>query len=296
MKRTILTTIICLFIAANSFAQSGTCGTGIVEYKGQQYEGCRATAFTYEDIIYIQINQPEKDYFTPFRLCIRLKLVDGKLPTGYFSTSESNSDNSLVFIRSYEDWSLANHTFQSKQANFYVQSFSDGFYNISGSLELDIEEKEVIDFMFWGQISYENIEVTKVTTFDTKDYSNNKGQLMVDEKTISTPVGFKDWLPNSQKIYILDRMIVLDQQLEYGVYFEFPHGEFPVGTFKTDSVSQPFKAAFFNKYKTEYPSETELTIKWNKRKQEYDINYSMNFANGQVVKGSYAGKIPESSF
>ena len=68
------------------------------------------------------------------------------------------------------------------------------------------------------------------------------------------------------------------------------------GTFKTDNVSQPFKAAFFNKYKTEYPYEAELTIKWNKKKQEYDINYSMNFANGRVIKCLYTGKIPKSTF
>ena len=262
---------------------------GIVEYQGQRYEGCRAIVFTNEDVVYIQISQPEKDYHTPFHLYIKLGLIDGKLPTGNF-------DNSLFFIRNYEHWSLASHSFHTKQSNLYVQSFSEGYYNMVGSVELDIEEKDIVDFMFWGPLSYESIEVKRITVINPDDYSHNQGKLTIGEETVSMPVGFRDWLPNSQKIYILDRIIPHDQNLEYGVYFEFPRGEFPVGTFKTDNVSQPFKAAFFNKYKTEYPSETELDIKWDKKKKRYEITYLMNFPDGKTIKGSYMGKVPESTF
>ena len=82
----------------------------------------------------------------------------------------------------------------------------------------------------------------------------------------------------------------------YSKQLGFPHGEFPTGTFKADKFSQPFSAAFFNKNKTEYPSETELNIKWDKKKKRYDITYFMNFPDGRTVKGSYTGQIPESTF
>ena len=276
---------------------------GVVEYKGLRYEGCRAIVYTFDDIVYIQIGQPERDYFTPFLLDFKLKLIEGKLPTGNLSfsdkqTSENDSDNYLRFTWNYEDWRLATQTSQAKQASVHIQSFSKDYYNISGSMVLDVEEKDVVDFMFWGPLSYENIEVTKVFHFNPEDYFHNQGQLTIGEKTVSMPFSFKDRKPDSQKIYILDKFVALngESELEYGVYFEFPTGEFPIGIFKADNISQPFKAAFFNKHKTEYPSETELNIKWDKKKQKYDISYFMNFSNGQTVKGSYSGKIPESTF
>jgi len=262
---------------------------GVVEYQGQRYEGCRAIAFTDEDVVYIQISQPEKDYYTPFRLFVKLDLTEGKLPTGNF-------DNALFFIRNYKDWSLASHSFHTKQSNLYIQSFSEGYYNMVGSVELNIEEKDIVDFLFWGPLSYESNEVQRITVINLDDYSHNQGQLTIGEKTVSTPIGFRDWLPNSQKIYIMDRIIPHDQNLEYGVYFEFPHGEFPIGTFKADSDFQPFEAAFFNEYKTEYPSNTELNIKWDKKKKQYNITYLMNFPDGRTIKGSYKGKIPKSTF
>ena len=276
---------------------------GIVEYNGQRYEGCRATIYTYDDIAYIQICQPEKNYFTPFHLNLKLKLIDKKLPTGNFSfpdkqTPENDTDNYLRFTWNYEDWRLATHTFQTKQADIHIQPFSEGYYNISGSIELNVEEKKIVDFMFWGPMSYENIEVGRVFHFNPDDYFHNQGQLIIKEKTVSTPIAFRDWNPDSQKIYILDRLVALNREgeLEYGVYFEFPHGEFPVGIFKADNISQTFKAAFFNKNVTEYPFETELNIKLDKKKKKYDIAYLMNFPDGRTIKGSYSGKIPDSTF
>jgi len=274
---------------------------GIVEYNGQRYEDCRAIVYTYNDIAHIQISQPEKDYFTPFHLNLRLNLINGKLPVGAFSfsnkqSSENDSENLLHFTWNYEDWRLATHTFQSKQANVHIQSFSEDYYNLSGSMELDSEEKKIVDFMFWGPLSYESIEVSRVFHFNPDDYFHNKGQLTIGERAVSTPIAFRDWKSNTQKIYILDRLIAQDSKLEYGIYFEFPRGEFPEGIFKADNVSQPFSAAIFNKNKTEYPSETELIIKLDKKKKKYDITYSMNFPDGQTIKGSYSGKIPDSTF
>ena len=270
---------------------------GIVEYKGLRYEDCRAIAFTYDNFVHIQISQPEKEYFTPFYLNIGLKLADGQLPTGNFSFPDKQTlENDLHFIWNYEDWRLASHTLQAKQASIHIQPFGKSYYNISGSMELDVEEKNVVDFMFWGPLSHEDNEVKRIFHFNPKDYFYNQGQLTIGEKIVSIPVGFRDWLPNSQKIYLLDRLIAQDSKLEYGVYFEFPLGEFPIGTFKADEFSQPFSAAFFNKNKTEYPSETELNIKWDKKKKRYDITYSMNFLDGRTIKGSYTGQVPESTF
>lgn len=270
---------------------------GFIHETNQHYDECTARTFIYGDSINLVIS-PKVTEDTPFQLYITLKNHKEALPEGFYSYNKQESAHTLSasFIRMYKDWGNTYRPYHVRQAQLYIQPFA-GNYLVSGKVQLDTESEEHIEFMHYGPVTEENIEVQGILIFDPANYLYNKGEILWQDNTISTPCAFRMSKDGKLRISIIDKILFQDKKLDYGVSFDFEaNNVLPSGEFKSDDTSNPVKAIFFNQGKMMYPENTQLFIKYNSKKGEYTLNYQLDFPDNQILKGSYKGKIPQDDF
>ena len=276
--------------------------SGFIQYDNQRYTEGRVRMFLLEqDRINLVIAPKKIDHSTPFELYINLEAGNGILPESFhsFDNQIKDSINTICrsfFVRIYQEWGNAHRTYQARRLNLYIQRFEEN-YLVSGWAELDTDDAERVEFLYYGPVKEEKIEVQRIMVYNPENYSNNQGNIHWGKEVISTPYAFQERKKDKRRICLINKLLYMDRALEYGVYFEFDsYGQLVSGEYKNDNEANPFKAAFFNQGKTQYPTNTKLTVKYNSRKKEYTLNYQMEFSDSQTLKGSYKGKIPQDDF
>lgn len=274
----------------------------LMRYEGQRYANCQARIFLQEqDSINLALRPEEEQEGIPFELYIKLAKKDSLLSEGLylFDSQKESPENSVgdpFFVRIYKEWGNAIRICQIRRASLYIQPFEEN-YLVSGWAELDTKKRERVEFLHYGPIAEEQIEVKSIKVYKTEDYTNNQGKMQWAEKTIDTPCAFEERKRGRRKIRITDKILFMDKKLEYGVSFEFSPGtQLTSEVFKSDDPSNPLKATFFNQGYTEYPATSELSLKYNRKKNEFTLDYRLIFPNNHFLTGSYKGKIPEDEF
>jgi hypothetical protein len=280
---------------------------GVVEYQGVKYKNCHAEFFDIDDEqVYMAITQNSGAApfeLAAFELYFTLKKNNRLFPAGYFryDAAEPAANGAIVaagFVRIYTDWSAAQHQYPGKQATVYIQPLGENRYTIAGQITLDNPANDTVDFVLSGGINYVSPEVMSISAYFPDDYKNSSGFMTVENKKIKTPFVYHTWEKGRAKIYLLDRVLLFDKKLEYGVSFELEPRHTIYGIFvynKNMSIEDDVticRPAFFNKHRTEYPDEATLTITETKY-QEYKVDYTLKFSDNRIVKGSYKGKIPK---
>ncbi|NDV60464.1 hypothetical protein D0T85_20450 [Bacteroides sp. 519] len=274
----------------------------MIQFNADRYKPCQAVILSYDPKVVTLIIKPQEDV-TPFELYIDLKAVDGTLTEGFYTSDveKDSSTNSMssqpFFVRKYQGWGNAYRIYQTRKVNLYIQQFEED-YLVAGRVELETENPSMVEFLHYGAVKEERNEVTKIMVCDPDDYLNNQGNILWGEKTISTPYAFQQQTGEKQRICIINKLLFTDRELEYGVSFEFDsaHHLTSSGSFINDDPVNPFKATFFNDGEIEYPLSSKIDVKYNRKKNEYVLNYQMELPDNQILKGSYKGRIPEGDF
>lgn len=273
-----------------------------VVYDGIKYTDCNVQILEgAEDSFYlvIQPNEPSQD-FAPFQIYLQLRPLEDQIPEGLFSYGDEDVfiDNSLWV--SYEDWSFVHHSYDKNRTKLYIQRFGDDNYLISGKIEYNIEENTPVEFAYFGKIIPTQNEVSQIQAFNPEGYMNNQGEATIQGETVSIPYAYRERKNNkSWRLYFNDRLTFIDHYLDYGFYFDFHDTEnIPEGTFKLndEATNSLGKVGFFNKGKIEYPTNSEIAIRYNKKRDSYSISYLIHTEEGDIIKGTYKGKIPKSNF
>jgi hypothetical protein len=211
----------------------------------------------------------------------------------YDSENNESSNNMLssAISQNYKDWSTAKHRYEGKSTQLSIQEINDSIYFISGKIEFSNNKK--MQFIYTGTVPRIRPEVLYVSHYSPSDYKDSKGQMTIGNKKINTPYVYQYTNNDSVKLYIMDRILVMDRNLQYAVSFQLPLDlGINTGTYIYDKSNMNYIPAFFNQNKTDYPDEAILKISYKKR-EIYQIDYTLKFENGQDIKGTYTGKIPD---
>jgi len=317
MKKTVIILIAVLFGAMQAMAQDfesigdETSPVGVVEYQGVRYNNCNAAYFDEdEEYMFISITQnnrvTESDIPTAFDLYFTLKKNRQMLPVGCFqyNSLETATENEVIkyagFVKNYNEWDIAKHSYKSKLFNLYVLKLDANRYTIAGQMTLDNTTNDTVNFIFSGEISNVPQEVSSISFYIPDDYKNSSGFFTVDNKKIATPFVFQKWNDHEDvTIYLLDRILCRDRELEYGVSFKLFPKHSIAETFVYSITAQhrdeavSCLPAFFNQDKTEYPDEATISISKTKKNEIYQVDYTLKFSDSRIVKGCYTGKIPD---
>ena len=317
MKKTAIILFVVLFGTMQAKAQDlesigdETSPVGAVEYQGIRYNNCYAV-YSDEDEEYrfvcIIQNNPVTENCKPsaFELYFVLKKNEQTLPVGCFQhnslgmTNENEVIKYAGFVRNYNEWDIAQHSYKSKQLNLYVLKLDANRYTIAGQMTLDNPANDTVNFVYSGEINNVPPEVCFITGYSPDDYKNSSGFLTVDNKKIPTPFVFQKWKNYEDvSIFFLDRFLIHDRELEYGVSFKLFPKHSIAETFVYSTTAQyrdeevSCLPAFFNQDKTEYPDEATISISKTKKNEIYQVDYTLKFSDSRIVKGSYTGKIPD---
>ena len=315
MKKTIIILGIFALIAGccTSVAAQGKNiqDVRILEFRGTTYNDLYVAYFNdFEENIFVSITQGngEIDKQTPpeFDLYFILKKDNDTIPVGDFhyntdlSADDHRETNIAGFVQYYTQWHTAEHSYGHKQFSLHIQALDNNHYSLKGEMILDNPANDTVKFNYMGEMNYVLPEVTRVTVYSPSDYKNSSGHFTMDGKKINTPFVFYENEKNSvTKIYLLDRVLLFDKKLEYGVSFELNPNHSFEGTFTynkdiadEDQINY-CRPAFFNQSITEYPNEATITIRKTKQHETYQIDYALTFSDNRIVKGVYTGKIPK---
>jgi hypothetical protein len=288
-----------------------TSPVGVVEYQGIRYNQCYAAYFDEDDeYMFVSISQnnrvTENHTPTAFDLYFMLKKDRQTFPVGCFQYNalETANENEVIqnagFVRIHNEWGIAQRSYKSKQLNLSILKLDANRYTIVGQMTLDNPANDTVNFVFSGEINNVPLEVSSISFYIPDDYKNSSGFFTVDNKKIATPFVFQKWNGYEDvTIYLLDRVLCRDRELEYGVSFKlFPKHSIAetfvysiAAKYRHEAVS--CMPAFFNQDRTEYPDEATISISKTKKNEIYQVDYSLKFSDNRIVKGSYTGKIPD---
>lgn len=278
-------------------------GSGFIQYDGQCYPRWQATYFPLsQDSLNLVISPEGIDNETPFQIYIKLaKGEHSGISEGFYSFDAQNKQSNTLtsspfFVRIYNEWGNAQRAYEMHEFKMYIQRFGDD-YLISGRAKLDDKESRNVQFFSYGALKEDQAEVAGLLVFNPENYLNNQGNILLGEENISTTYAFQERRADKRRICIIDRLLYMDRELEHGVSFEFNSTDrIASGKFIMDDPISPVKATFFNQGEIEHPVNVELNVKYNQKKNEYVLNYQLEFSDNQILKGSYKGKIPEDKF
>lgn len=278
---------------------------GEIKYKDDTYESCCVRFYNYSDSLIVLSITPQREHpraMMLFDLNFSIKASDIiQLPNGLHRydkndpTIDSNISESS-FVWNFREWDRAVHIYETVSAELYIRQFDEERTVIAGNAIINNRDGDTINFIYSGKIEKTSPEVMYIEVFDQDDFRENKGQFSLIDQTISTPFAFQKGDRDHVKIFITDRNLIRDANLEYGMAFELSRNgyELPTGVFTVEK-DFGFQPSFFDKEGTKYPDEATLSIKNGKNKKEYIVEYSAKLDDGRVIKGNYRGLIPDRS-
>lgn len=271
-----------------------------LSFRNGRYGDFQPVFFSHRDgSVTLKIAPAENEVgFSPFSLYISLQVEDNRLPDLYFfnsnvATEEQKTFITTDFVRSYEDWIGVNHWLPVEQTVLYLHKMTPTQYVISGEVKFEDDDQPGMWFVYFGEVVPEQVEVKGITAYSPDKVMNNEGKMNLDGREVPAQYGLRHRGENGSRFYITDRFLPREDDMEYGVFFDFNAWPLPEGTFTPESPGQygPHQVGFFDRNKTEYPVDYKIKVKTRQQRDQYTykIDYELTLSDGRVVTGKYAG-------